>query len=158
MPNYIVAAGSCHSQGPSYLLRARESLRGHTQLRLCGESKIVKNGSQGMRINRLFYNCAFALSAPMEPLTFYRELKVIEFKLGRIRSYRNAPRTIDLDVLIAFDLIYNSTTFSVPHREFYTRDFFVSVATEAILSAGWPIPLALSRARLKLGAHYLAPC
>ena len=156
MPNYIVAAGSCHPQGFSYLMRARVALKEHRQLHLRGESQIVKNGSQGMRINRLFYNCAFAVSAPLEPLTFYRELKVIEYKLGRIRSYKNAPRTIDLDVLMSFDLIYNSTTFSVPHKDFYTRDFFVSVAKEATMRARWPVPLALSRARLKLGAYYLA--
>lgn len=158
MPNYIIAAGSCHYQGQEYLIRAKELLKNYNNMLLCGESRIIKNASQGMKIKRLFFNCAFAISAYLEPRAFYRELKTIEYELGRIRSYKNAPRTIDLDVLMSFDLIYNSSTFKVPHRDFYTRDFFVNCAVEAIKCASWPVPISLIKAKAQLGRNHLPLC
>lgn len=156
MPKYVIAAGSCHPHGRAFLSEARTAIANVSNMMIEGESAILKNPSCGMTINRLFFNCAFAIFTPLEPLIFYRELKAIEHKLGRIRSYKNAPRTIDLDVLLSFDLSYNSPTFSVPHKEFYTRDFFVSCAMKAITCAGWPMPPNLMRARA--AKSYLAPC
>jgi 2-amino-4-hydroxy-6-hydroxymethyldihydropteridine diphosphokinase len=155
VPKYIVAAGSSHPMGKSYILEARDMISRISSMVICGESPIFKNGSIGMPLNRLCFNCAWAIFAPLEPRVFYRELKVIEHRLGRIRSYKNAPRTIDLDVLMSFDLVYNSGTFSVPHKEFYRREFFMRCAFKAIISAQWPLPYVPKKTSIR---NYLVPC
>jgi 2-amino-4-hydroxy-6-hydroxymethyldihydropteridine diphosphokinase len=157
MPKYILAAGSSHPNGYSYLQKSCEIISNSSSMKLHGTSRILKNSSKGTNINRLFFNCGMAVYSHLEPLVFYRELKTIELTLGRIRTYKNAPRTIDLDVLIAFDLSYYSSTFILPHKETYTRGFFVSCAMEAIVSAKWVMPHSLFRAWGRLSAEYLAP-
>jgi 2-amino-4-hydroxy-6-hydroxymethyldihydropteridine diphosphokinase len=46
-----------------------------------------------------YYNAAIAVRTALRPEELLRELLAIEARLGRVRSERNAPRTIDLDIL-----------------------------------------------------------
>jgi 2-amino-4-hydroxy-6-hydroxymethyldihydropteridine diphosphokinase len=59
-------------------------------------------------------------SPPHELLT---QLQAIEALHGRERPYRNAPRTLDLDVLLYGDSRINSPTLTVPHPRMHERAF-----------------------------------
>lgn len=157
MIKYIVVAGSSHHAAKSYLSAAQKHIAATKNINLIATSRIFKNCSQNTNMNRLFFNRAFALTCSLEPRVFYRELKSIEFKLGRIRAYKNSPRTIDLDVLMAINLKYKSLSFCVPHSQCFARSFFVVCAMEAIMIARWPLPQALTRANSKFGCDYLVP-
>ncbi len=78
--------------------------------------------------------------------------------MGRIRTYRYAPRTLDLDILIASNLDYKSSTFRVPHTQAFVRSFFVVCAAEALMHAGWPTPINLAMAKTRGGRDYLVVC
>jgi 2-amino-4-hydroxy-6-hydroxymethyldihydropteridine diphosphokinase len=158
MNKYIISAGSCDYRGLRYLEHAKNNLLQSSKFILSGQSRIFKNSSKYAKINRLYYNTAFAVESLLEPLAFYRELRSIESKLGRIRTYKNSPRTLDLDVLIAFNLSYKTSTFCVPHREAYARNFFVVCAVEALIAAHWPIPIALIHARARMSRDLLVAC
>ncbi len=153
---YIIAAGS--SAKESYLGAAAREIMNCRAITFHGMSASYQNKSEQSPLNRLFFNCAMALSSELEPHFFYRELRAIEHRLGRVRSYANAPRTIDLDVLYAFPFAYSSSTFSIPHQELFRRSFFVSCALEVIKSVGWPTPISFYQARLRQGATVLIPC
>jgi len=155
MNKYLIAAGSSHHQACNYLAQAENYLSNSKNIKLITKSRIFKNASKFSHINRLFFNTVYAVTSNLEPLVFYRELKTIETKLGRIRSYKNAPRTLDLDVLIALNLKYKKSTFFVPHPQAYMRSFFAVCAVEALMNAGWPIDLALSRASRRFSHDYL---
>lgn len=146
MPRYVVALGSCHPLGCTYLKKAESLMAKCDFITIHGKSDILKNPSVGMSVNRVFYNNALAIFSPREPLVLYRELRAIELKLGRIRSYKNSPRTIDLDILLSFELNYQSGTFFVPHKQLLKRDFFLICAKKAIKQAGWPLPYSLLHA------------
>ncbi len=158
MTYFIISAGSSCPNAHKYFIAACKLINKSRYMTLYGASNMYKNGSLGMPINQMFYNCALAVSSHLEPHAFYRELKVIEHKLGRIRSYKNAPRTIDLDVLLSFNLSYKSPSFFIPHPETYKRSFFVKCACELIKSLGWPTPFSLLGSRRRLARSYLAPC
>jgi 2-amino-4-hydroxy-6-hydroxymethyldihydropteridine diphosphokinase len=98
-----------------------------------------------------------AAQASLEPLSFYRYLYAIEKEFGRIRTYKFARRTIDLDLLLSLDITFNGTNFFLPHQEAFKRMFFVVPAIEALQSAGWPIPLRLIKRRAAGGPWYLRP-
>ncbi len=153
---YIIAAGSSCDQ--AYLEKAAREILACRSMTFHGMSRIYKNKSEGTPINRLFFNCAMALSTNLEPHFFYRELKSIETRLGRIRGYANSPRTIDLDVLLSFPFSYKSSTFSIPHQQFFRRIFFVSCALEVIKSVGWPTPTSLYQARSRQAPGVLIAC
>jgi len=88
---------------------------------------------------------------------FYRNLYAIENELGRIRTYKFARRTIDLDLLLSLDITFKGANFFLPHKEAFKRMFFVVPAMEALQSAGWPIPHRLIKARAQCGQWYLRP-
>ena len=59
------------------------------------------------------------LSAP----ALLAQLQMIEQAAGRERPYRNAPRTLDLDVLLYGDGCISSTALTVPHPRMWQRAF-----------------------------------
>jgi len=60
-----------------------------------------------------------ALSAP----ALLAQLQMIEQAAGRERPYRNAPRTLDLDVLLYGDGRISSAMLTVPHPRMWQRAF-----------------------------------
>lgn len=59
------------------------------------------------------------LSAP----DLLKLLHDIEFQYGRKRLYRNAPRTLDLDILLYGNQIINNTKLIIPHIRMSQRAF-----------------------------------
>ncbi|MEA2585038.1 MAG: 2-amino-4-hydroxy-6-hydroxymethyldihydropteridine diphosphokinase [Thermomicrobiales bacterium] len=47
----------------------------------------------------------------------------IEANLGRTRSFRNAPRTLDLDLLLYDDLVVDDPELTLPHPRLHERAF-----------------------------------
>ena len=51
------------------------------------------------------------------------QLQIIEQKAGRIRPYLNAPRTLDLDILLYGDAHIQTETLTIPHPRMWLRAF-----------------------------------
>ncbi len=51
------------------------------------------------------------------------QLQKIEQKAGRIRPYLNAPRTLDLDILLYDDAQIQTETLTIPHPRMWQRAF-----------------------------------
>ena len=51
------------------------------------------------------------------------QLQKIEQKAGRIRPYLNAPRTLDLDILLYGDAHIQTETLTIPHPRMWQRAF-----------------------------------
>lgn len=58
--------------------------------------------------------------APLELLT---HLKLLEKNLGRLPSFQNGPRLIDIDILFYNDLTLESPTLTIPHPRLHERAF-----------------------------------
>jgi 2-amino-4-hydroxy-6-hydroxymethyldihydropteridine diphosphokinase len=52
-------------------------------------------------------------------------LQAIEQSAGRLRPYRNAPRTLDLDVLLFGNQVVKTDRLTVPHPRMWQREFVV---------------------------------
>lgn len=59
-----------------------------------------------------------------------RELLALELQAGRLRPYRNAPRTLDLDILLFGAARIFSQTLTVPHPRMHTRAFVLMPLNE----------------------------
>jgi len=71
----------------------------------------------------LFINTVVAIDTRLEPLDLLDLLQAIEQEHGRERPYRNAPRTLDLDLLLYGKLILETPRLSVPHPRMHQRAF-----------------------------------
>ena len=50
-------------------------------------------------------------------------LQAVELKAGRERPYRNAPRTLDIDILLFGDARMSSAALELPHPRMWSRAF-----------------------------------
>ena len=54
---------------------------------------------------------------------FFHRHHRIEGAFGRARSYKNAPRTLDLDILLYGDTVCHTDTLTLPHPRMHERAF-----------------------------------
>ena len=71
-----------------------------------------------------FYNTVIEVRAAIDPLTLLKHLRKIEEALGRpnIHSH-HAPRTVDLDILYAGDVLLQLPELTLPHPRMTLRRF-----------------------------------
>ncbi|MBL6815211.1 MAG: 2-amino-4-hydroxy-6-hydroxymethyldihydropteridine diphosphokinase [Pseudomonadales bacterium] len=88
-----------------------------------------------------FVNAAVVFEAVegLSPETLLRELKRIERDFGRAEKYeRNAPRELDLDLLLFDQQTRESEEFTLPHPRAVDRLFVLKPAAQLIPDAIWP--------------------
>jgi 2-amino-4-hydroxy-6-hydroxymethyldihydropteridine diphosphokinase len=70
-----------------------------------------------------FLNAVAVLETRLTPDELLTELQRIEAEHGRERPYRNAPRTLDLDLLLYGDATVASPRLTLPHPRLHERAF-----------------------------------
>jgi 2-amino-4-hydroxy-6-hydroxymethyldihydropteridine diphosphokinase len=70
-----------------------------------------------------YINAVVAVQTELEPLALLAELQRIEQAAGRERPYRNAPRTLDLDLLRHGDRRMDTPVLALPHPRMHERAF-----------------------------------
>jgi 2-amino-4-hydroxy-6-hydroxymethyldihydropteridine diphosphokinase len=70
-----------------------------------------------------FINAVAALRTRLAPEVLLQHLLAIEQVHGRERPYRNAPRTLDLDLLLYGDSLVNTPSLILPHPRLHQRQF-----------------------------------
>jgi 2-amino-4-hydroxy-6-hydroxymethyldihydropteridine diphosphokinase len=92
-------------------------------------------GTQVLRVSSLYrsapvdaagpdyLNAVAELATTLAPQALLEGLQAIERTAGRERPYRNAPRTLDLDVLLWGDQRIATPTLTVPHPRLAERAF-----------------------------------
>ena len=71
----------------------------------------------------VFVNTVVAVDTLLAPLNLLDLLQAIEQEHGRERPYRNAPRTLDLDLLLYGTQTIETPRLSVPHPRMHQRAF-----------------------------------
>lgn len=70
-----------------------------------------------------FINAVVAVATRLSAPELLQGLQDIENQAGRLRPYRNAPRTLDLDILLYGDASMNSPALRLPHPRMHERAF-----------------------------------
>jgi len=77
-----------------------------------------------------FLNAAAELCTTLEPRALLERLLAIEQRFGRVRSVPNAPRTLDLDLLLYDDAVVDEEGLTVPHPRMHQRRFVTEPLAE----------------------------
>jgi 2-amino-4-hydroxy-6-hydroxymethyldihydropteridine diphosphokinase len=84
-----------------------------------------------------YINAVALLDTDLDPHVLLATLHAIETAHGRERPYRNAPRTLDLDLLLYGDEIIDTPALTVPHPRMHERAFVLAplleVAPDAVI-------------------------
>ena len=82
-----------------------------------------------------FWNLVASATTELPALQLMQELLAVEAAMGRARSFKNAPRTIDIDLLLYDDVIMKSDALELPHPRMHKRAFvlrpLIEIAPEA---------------------------
>jgi 2-amino-4-hydroxy-6-hydroxymethyldihydropteridine diphosphokinase len=70
-----------------------------------------------------YLNAVAALQTQQSPEAFLQALQTLELAAGRERPYHNAPRTLDLDILLWGNAQLDTPALTVPHPRMYERAF-----------------------------------
>jgi 2-amino-4-hydroxy-6-hydroxymethyldihydropteridine diphosphokinase len=92
-----------------------------------------------------FVNAVAELRTELEPEQLLAQLHALEQRYGRLRPHRNAPRTLDLDLLFYGARHIALPALSVPHPRLHERAFVLAPLSE--LAPGLPCPGALDVAQ-----------
>ncbi len=70
-----------------------------------------------------YLNAVAAIDTELDPKALLVALQAIEQAHGRERPYRNAPRTLDLDLLLHGDVQMDTAELTLPHPRLHQRAF-----------------------------------
>ena len=91
--------------------------------RVLGCSSLYRSEPLGHGPQPEFVNAVAALDTSLDAESLLDELQAIEERHGRARIFRNAPRTLDLDLLLYNDAVHHSSRLTVPHPRMHKRAF-----------------------------------
>ncbi|MBP5654924.1 MAG: 2-amino-4-hydroxy-6-hydroxymethyldihydropteridine diphosphokinase [Clostridiales bacterium] len=70
-----------------------------------------------------FYNAVVGIDTDLAPEELLDYINGIEKDLGRVRTVRWGPRTIDIDIILYGDEVINTPRLTVPHPRYKERAF-----------------------------------
>jgi 2-amino-4-hydroxy-6-hydroxymethyldihydropteridine diphosphokinase len=94
------------------------------------QSSFYRSAPVGFLDQPDFVNAAAKLSTSLTPQQLLAELLKIERRYGRERTFANAPRTLDLDVLLYGELQIDEPALTVPHPQMHKRAFVLQPLLE----------------------------
>jgi 2-amino-4-hydroxy-6-hydroxymethyldihydropteridine diphosphokinase len=86
-----------------------------------------------------FLNCAVALETDEMPHQLMEDILRLEQEMGRQRTQKKGPRTIDIDILLFGDAILNSPELTIPHPAMHERRFVLEPLAEIALDVRHPV-------------------
>jgi len=86
-----------------------------------------------------FLNCAVVVATAKTPEQLMAGLLAIEQEMGRQRTQKKGPRTIDIDIVLFGDSIVESAALTIPHPAMYQRRFVLEPLAEIAPEARHPV-------------------
>ena len=129
----IVALGSNLEPRADYLRRALAELSELPRTRLAKASSVIETDPVDVPSEFAalkFLNQVAVFETELEPLEFSRRMHKIEDDLGRTRTVRNGPRTIDIDLIDFNGLVIDTPELVLPHPRARLRDFVLRPLAE----------------------------
>jgi len=117
-----ILLGSNMGRRKSYLQKASKHIRKRVGIITCSSS-IYQTAAWGNTNQPDFLNQVLEVTTESTASACLHLLLKIESEMGRVRSEKNAPRTIDLDILYFDGLILNTPDLTIPHPFISERRF-----------------------------------
>lgn len=119
----FLGAGSNLSNRRKNIKRALDYLKKAKGIKIEKSSRIYETRPAGGPPQGKFLNAAIKIKTSLTPFSLLRTLKKIEKDLGRKKSVRLGPRTIDLDILLFGNKIIKRKGLIIPHPRMFKREF-----------------------------------
>ena len=121
-----VSLGSNIGNRAAHLKKALAALSRLPHTRLLDASAVIETKPVGVPrefSSMMFLNQAAVFETELTPMEFSRGMHAIEDRLGRIRTVKNGPRTIDIDLIDYEGVKMRSDELVLPHPRARSRGF-----------------------------------
>lgn len=123
-----VAIGANLGDARAAVLQAMQDLRRLPLSRMTGCSSLYRTAPVARNVAGAahgpdYINAVVALDTDLPALELLDQLQMLEQAAGRARSFPDAPRTLDLDLLLYGDACIDSPRLTVPHPRMGRRAF-----------------------------------
>jgi 2-amino-4-hydroxy-6-hydroxymethyldihydropteridine diphosphokinase len=124
-----LALGSNLSSRRNHLRQGLEELRS-SGIEIRAASSIWESEPVGTLELLWFLNMVVAVRTTLPPLELLEVLQGVERRSGRLFSGGNAPRTLDVDLLMLDDLRWKDERLELPHPRMWQRSFVLEPLVE----------------------------
>jgi len=150
-----IGIGSNLEEPHAQVAHAFDELARLPRTRLSARSSLYRSAPVGYAAQPDFVNAVAELDTALAPHELLAELQAIEARHGRRRSFANAPRTLDLDLLLYGEARIDEAQLVVPHPRMHERAFvlrpLVEIAPQAVVpGVGSAAALLAARAEQKV--------
>lgn len=119
----FIGLGSNLAEPARQLRRAVGQIARLDGVRVTGLSSLYASAPVGYADQPTFLNAVLRLDTGLTPRQLLGRLHVIEQDQGRTREFRDAPRTLDLDLLLYDQLCQDDPIATLPHPRCHERAF-----------------------------------
>lgn len=125
-----VALGANLGEPVMQIRQALDDLAHLAGTRLLGHSSLYRSKPVGCAGQPDYINAVAALNTHLTPRALLAALLEIETRHGRTRAFKNAPRTLDLDLLLYDGLVMHEPGLTLPHPRMGGRAFVLAPLAE----------------------------
>ena len=122
-----------------YNLKKSIQLLNGKKLKIIKISKIYETPSYPNEKNPKFLNICLGIESKQKAELLIKTFIAIEKKLQRNRSFKNQPRTCDIDIIDYYGKIINTNKITTPHPRAHLRNFVLYPLRE--ICPEWVHPL-----------------
>jgi 2-amino-4-hydroxy-6-hydroxymethyldihydropteridine diphosphokinase len=140
MHQAFIALGSNLQNPQAQVERALQTIANTANIKLIKASSLYKTAPVGYDNQPDFINAVAQIETDLSPTALLHKLLEIETQHGRERLFPNAPRVLDLDVLLYENIEINTPELTLPHPRMHTRGFVM-------------LPLAEIAPKIDIGKH-----
>jgi 2-amino-4-hydroxy-6-hydroxymethyldihydropteridine diphosphokinase len=135
-PAYV-ALGSNLNDPDKQVRAGIEELAMIADTRLSRVSSLYRTAPVGYRDQPDFTNAVARIETALTPRALLDALLAVEQRYGRVRDFPNAPRTLDLDIVLFGDSVVQEPGLTIPHPRMHERAFVLvplaEIAPDAIV-------------------------
>lgn len=140
MHQAFIALGSNLQDPQAQVERALQTIAKTANITLIKASSLYKTAPVGYENQPDFINTVAEIETDLSPIALLQTLLEIETQHGRERPFPNAPRVLDLDVLLYEGVATNTPELTLPHPRMHNRGFVM-------------LPLAEIAPKISIGNH-----
>ena len=126
---YVLGLGGNLGRRAAHLARARRLLE-RKGVRILRASSVYETEPVDYADQPWFLNQVLEVLSELDPPGLLRLAKSIEAEMKRVPTVPKGPRVIDIDILLAGDLVLDTPDLVIPHPRMHLRNFVLAPLRE----------------------------
>ena len=128
----VIALGSNLAEPARQVRAALSALEAHPQIQIEKTSSLYVTAPVGYDDQPDFVNAVCSVRTSLDGVSLLAVLNRIEADFGRERTFRNAPRTLDLDIIDFDGISSDNPHLTLPHPRAHERSFVMKPLAEIL--------------------------